>query len=104
MDSHFDTFHFLEEADYEEGQPMVLKGGLSLEKSMKTGNPTVSRFKDLIVPIGLVLDNRKNNVYEDIIGELKDISETMFDNLFSLANGICEQSKTKPISTRDKTE
>lgn len=104
MNSSFEKFQFLEEKEEDPINDEIVggdsnntcKGGLCLEKSIKTNHPTVSQFKDLIVPIGLVLESRTIDLHNELMNiesELQPVNESMFEQLFLLANGRIEKSK-----------
>ena len=72
----------------------ICKGGLCVERAIKVDNPTASQFKDLIVPIGLILENRSTDLHNHFLNiddDLQPVNESMIDFLFTKANGKIEK-------------
>ena len=65
----------------------ICKGGLCIERAIKVDNPTASQFKDLIVPIGLILENRSTDLHNHFLNidddELQPVNESMIELLFT---------------------
>lgn len=96
MNSFYSNYQF---ENYEIDQEVECRGGLCLSKTLiKEGHsdPISQRFKDLVVPIGLVLENRSTDLHNRFLniddGLLQPVPEGMFEKFFSSMNGQMEKA------------
>lgn len=98
MDSFYKHYTF-EEDEHEK----TCQGGLCLSKASKS-NPLAERFKDLVVPIGLILENRSTDLHNRFLnmadGLLQPVPEGVFEKFFNILNGEMEKGSSHRGSKR----
>ena len=104
MTSFFNNYQF-EESEID--QEVECRGGLCLSKTLiREGHsdPISQRFKDLVVPIGLILENRSTDLHNRFLnmhdGVLQPVPEGMFEQFFSSMNGQMEKEKGSHNSSK----
>jgi len=97
MASFYNNFIF-EEIEGEENSNRECRGGLCLSKTLAKSNltdPVSQRFKDLVVPIGLILENRSIDLHNRFMNMnepfLPHVPESMFEKFFVSMNGTIEK-------------
>jgi len=93
MNSFYKYYTFEEDENTKHCQ-----GGLCLSKASHA-NPISQRFKDLVVPIGLILENRSTDLHNQFFniddGLLQPVPEGMFDKFFTSVNGTMEKGSRR---------
>lgn len=100
MDSFYKHYLFEEDETANSCQ-----GGLCLSKSMGA-NPISQRFKDLVVPIGLILENRSTDLHNRFLnmedGILQPVPEGVFEKFFTILNGQMEKGSNNKSRKKRK--
>jgi len=100
MDSFYKHYTFEEDEIAK-----TCQGGLCLSKSSHA-NPLTERFKDLVVPIGLILENRSTDLHNRFLnmedGLLQPVPEGMFEKFFTILNGKMEKGSSHRVSMKNR--
>lgn len=104
MASFYSNYQF---ENSEIDQEVECRGGLCLSKVLikeKHSDPISQRFKDLVVPIGVVLENRSTDLHNRFLniddGLLQPVPEGMFEQFFNSMNGKMEKGSTSAKKTK----
>jgi hypothetical protein len=104
MNSFYSNYQF---ENSEIDQEVECRGGLCLSKTLiREGHsdPISQRFKDLVVPIGLILENRSTDLHNHFLniddGLLQPVPEGMFEKFFVSMNGQMEKGTSSTKKTR----